>query len=85
MEIERCVSWALLHGIVVSNNGQDGSVIHAPISLAPFRFPRAAFQQAKDLASLFNLLVHRVASNTDWLLQTLENVRVACSFLLSHF
>lgn len=74
MEIERCISWAVLHGLVVSNNGQDGSMIHAPISLLPYHYPKDAFYQAKSLAPLFNLLVHRVASNSQWLLQTLENV-----------
>jgi hypothetical protein len=83
MEIERCISWAVLHGLVVSNNGQDGSMIHAPISLLPYQFPKDSFHHAKNLAPFFNLLVHRVASNSQWLLQTLENVFVSLSSLCS--
>lgn len=74
MDIERCIAWANLHGLIVSNTGQDRSIIHAPISLLPYKFPKHAFDQAISLASLFNLLVHRVAGNHEWLLKTLENV-----------
>lgn len=83
MEFERCLAWANLHGLIVSNNGQDRSIIHAPISLLPYQFPKQAFDQAKSLADIFNLLVHRVAGNSEWLLQTLENVLYL--FFLSYF
>ncbi len=74
MEVERSILWALLNGIVVSNNGQDGSTVHAPFSLSPYAYPRGAFSQAQALAPLFNRLVHKVAAEKEWLLKALENV-----------
>lgn len=75
MEIDKSIYWSLLNGIVVSNNiTNDGSTIHAPFSLKPYKYPLKSFYYVKNLSSLFNKLVHQISRNNQWLLNTLENV-----------
>jgi glutathione synthase len=72
--VRKAVYWALLNGIVVDNDGSSDSVVHAPISLSPYVYPRLAFDEARSLAPLFNKVVHSVAKEGNWLIKTLENV-----------
>lgn len=76
--VRKAVYWSLLNGIVVDNDGDSDSVVHAPISLSPFIYPRTAFEEARSLAPLFNKLVNYVAKEGAWLIKTLENVTKFC-------
>ena len=73
-EVDKSIYWCLLNGIIISNNGEDGSTIHAPFSLKPYLYPEYSFLKAQELAPLFNLLIQRVANNKTWILKTLQNV-----------
>ena len=72
----KCIYWALLNGIVVDSGSSPDSVVHAPVSLAPYLYPRAALEEAESLSPLFNKLVHAVAKEGKWLVKTLDRVRL---------
>lgn len=57
--------WAASHGLVVGAPSADGErlVAHAPLSLLPTPFPRAAFEQARNVQTRFNLLMHRASKD----------------------
>lgn len=75
MELEKSIYWTLLNGIIISNSSGDGSVVHAPYSLKPYKYPSTSFYYAQNLSIIFNKLVHKVSNNSIWLLKVLENVR----------
>ena len=47
--------YALTPGIIMAH-GTDSSVLPAPFSLHPFRYPTAAFDTGVQMAPLFNTL-----------------------------
>lgn len=69
-------TYALSHGLLYlppsnsSSNTQPRiptTAIHAPLSLFPAPFPRAQFEAARRLQSVYNLLYARVAMDTQFL------------------
>ncbi|KAG1836543.1 glutathione synthase [Suillus subalutaceus] len=69
-------TYALSHGLLYLPPSQSSSntqpripttAIHAPISLIPAPFPRAQFQAARGLQSVYNVLYARVAMDTQFL------------------
>lgn len=69
-------TYALSHGLLylspshsLSNTQPPipAAAIHAPLSLFPAPFPRAQFQAARRLQSVYNLLYGRVAMDTHFL------------------
>lgn len=58
--------WAATHGLVVSAPG-EGTLTHAPLSLRPTPFPRAAFKAAVSLAAPFAALYAAVAADIGYL------------------
>lgn len=55
--------------------GKEGvsssAIVHAPVTVRPTPFPRKSFEKAKKAATVFNLLIDRVASDDDYLQKTL--------------
>lgn len=49
-------------------------LLHAPFSLLPMSFPRNCWDQALELAPLFNELVDRVSLDGEFLQQTLARL-----------
>ncbi|KAG1899476.1 glutathione synthase [Suillus fuscotomentosus] len=69
-------TYALSHGLLYLPPSQSPSntqpriptnAIHAPLSLIPAPFPRAQFQAARELQSVYNVLYARVAMDTQFL------------------
>ncbi|KAG1884076.1 glutathione synthase [Suillus subluteus] len=69
-------TYALSHGLLYLPPSQSPSntqpripttAIHAPLSLIPAPFPRAEFQAARGLQSVYNVLYARVAMDTQFL------------------
>ncbi|KAH9256239.1 glutathione synthetase [Batrachochytrium salamandrivorans] len=62
--------------VMVSPKHEDGSLVHAPVSLLPYSFPQASFELAQELAVPFNRLVDVCSRDDDFLQTTLvETVR----------
>ena len=69
-------TFALAHGLAYLPPGSSqppspSSVVHAPISLLPTPVPRALFQKAQRLQSIYNDLYARVATDDDFLDQVM--------------
>ncbi|KAG2125780.1 glutathione synthase [Suillus clintonianus] len=69
-------TYALSHGLLYLPPSQSPSntqpripttAIHAPLSLIPAPFPRAQFQAARGLQSVYNVLYARIAMDTQFL------------------
>jgi len=76
--VAEAVDWAIGHGLVVrpppptKDAAAPGApppplATHAPISLVPTPFPRAAFEHARALQPAFNRLVHAVSRDRAFL------------------
>lgn len=76
---ENAIGWAAARGLQIGAASKDGSsvsrFVHLPISLLPLPFPRAAFEEAVEVAPVFNLLVDRVSRDDEWIKATLQEVR----------
>jgi glutathione synthetase len=80
LQIE-CQSWCGSNGLVmVASDRTNGSWQHAPLSMLPASFPSSAFQQAVDLAKPFNVLVDRVARDSNYLTKALEDAVIGDEF-----
>jgi len=71
--VDTANAFASANGIQVEKIREDGSSYFecAPMSLLPNAYPRQAFEEAKSLASSFNLLVDKISRDGDFLIQTL--------------
>lgn len=67
------VAYAACNGLLM-RGAPAGSAnwVHCPFALQPMPFPRAEFERAVRLAPLFGRLVHRVASDAQWLHDALD-------------
>ena len=70
--VHHATTYALAHGLAYlpptpSQPPSPSSVIHAPISLLPAPVPRALFQKAQRLQSLYNDLYARIATDDEFL------------------
>lgn len=64
--------YCLTHGIVMGAKDCCHTVEHAPFTLLPTPFPKRLFTQAKDVQKDFNLLVHQVSQNHEFLKEALQ-------------
>eukprot|EP00058_Branchiostoma_floridae_P002025 XP_002587513.1 hypothetical protein BRAFLDRAFT_115857 [Branchiostoma floridae] len=68
--------WAILHGVAMRTEEQPNSsdtVNFAPFLLLPSPVPRILFDQAKAVQRDFNLLVHRLSQDTNFLTSCLKS------------
>ena len=80
------IDFAASHGLIVRDKTAlqqqqrtqtlhaSTALVHAPVALFPSPFPKDQFETAYRLQPLFNQLVESVASSSDFLLETLEEV-----------
>ncbi|TVU51776.1 hypothetical protein EJB05_03220 [Eragrostis curvula] len=80
--VEEALVWCSQHGLVVGDKNHPRSgkapgvgLLHAPFSLLPMSFPRVYWDQALELAPLFNELVDRVSLDGEFLQQTLARTK----------
>ncbi|KAK9062281.1 hypothetical protein SSX86_019467 [Deinandra increscens subsp. villosa] len=74
--------WSSLHGLVVGDRNVERSglvpgvgLVHAPIALLPNSFPEVQWNQACELAPIFNELVDRVSLDGKFLQDTLSRTK----------
>ncbi|GAM19411.1 hypothetical protein SAMD00019534_025860 [Acytostelium subglobosum LB1] len=87
---EQAIDWAFGHSLVFEKKKTQAEsdaiaypiVTHLPISLLPNRFPDQLFHQAKSLATDYNLLVHHLSRNYNFIQDTLKNVQDTFTQLL---
>ncbi|KAM0913042.1 hypothetical protein ACQ4PT_012407 [Festuca glaucescens] len=80
-------AWCAMHGLVVGDRADPRSgtvpgvgLVHAPISLLPSRLPESFWEQACELAPIFNELVDRVSLDGDFLQDSLSKTRQVDDF-----
>ncbi|GAQ79430.1 glutathione synthetase [Klebsormidium nitens] len=85
--VQDALIWCSLHGLLVGDkDGKNSGVtpgvglVHAPVSLLPTPFPRPLFEQAVEVAPIFNELVDKVSQDSEFLFSTLERARKTDSF-----
>lgn len=69
--------WALTHGILMRTADFPTSsdvVNYAPFALFPSMIPRSIYNEAKQMQTDFNLLMHKVAHDYDFLKESLKSV-----------
>lgn len=70
-QAKNAAQYALAHGILQSS--PDGKTVHSPIfMLFPSPFPRKLFNQVKDVQLDFNLLLHKVSQDHEFLKESLQ-------------
>ncbi|XP_076883778.1 glutathione synthetase, chloroplastic-like [Bidens hawaiensis] len=79
--------WTSLHGLVVGDRNLERSglvpgvgMVHAPIALLPNSFPEGQWNQACELAPIFNELVDRVSLDGKFLQDTLSRTKKVDAF-----
>lgn len=63
--------WAVVHGLLMYSKA-EGKLTAAPYSLFPSPWPKSLYDLALTLATDYNLLIDRVAQDSEFLLQHLE-------------
>ena len=81
---EQLLHYACANGIVMAakrsitdsnqSNSNSSSILvcHAPFTVEPYPFPREAFATALAAGPLFNVLVDRIARDSQWLCKALK-------------
>uniref|UniRef100_A0A2M4AFW1 Glutathione synthetase n=1 Tax=Anopheles triannulatus TaxID=58253 RepID=A0A2M4AFW1_9DIPT len=80
--VEKAKDWALMHGAAMRSKQQfnPDALQFAPFILTPSAFPRAEFQKAVRLQPLLNELIHAVAHDSEFLLDTLKSTEKVDEF-----
>lgn len=65
--VSRARDYASLRGILVRAENSTILSHHAPFTLFPSLFPKNLFLQAKDIQKDFNLLIHKVSLDYEFL------------------
>lgn len=86
------INYMYVHGIVmgtkkpVNVNGMNSrfeTVSHLPFALKPYNFPKKLFENGIDLCTLYNNLMHNIASDSKWLIEILNNTAESDPFTKS--
>ncbi|KAK2365082.1 glutathione synthetase, chloroplastic [Trifolium repens] len=79
--------WASLHGLLMGDKSYQKSgmvpgvgLMHAPFALFPTPFPQSKWNQASDLAPIFNELVDRVSLDAQFLQESLSRTKKVDEF-----
>lgn len=75
--VSQAKDWALTHGILMRTQHFPSSsdvVSYAPFALFPSVIPKSLFNEAKLIQTDFNLLLHKVAHDHDFLQKSLKSV-----------
>ncbi|XP_052866936.1 glutathione synthetase-like isoform X2 [Anopheles cruzii] len=80
--IEKAKDWAVMHGAAMRSkqNFNPDAVQFAPFVLTPSSFPRVEFLKAVRLQPLLNELIHTVAHDSKFLLDTLKSTEQVDEF-----
>ncbi|XP_078043592.1 glutathione synthetase [Augochlora pura] len=85
--IDKAKDWALMHGISIRSKESfnKNQVQVLPFTLLPSVFPRKNFEKAKNIQILLNELIHKVAHNHTYIVNSLKSTINADSFTAKLF
>ncbi|KAL6257037.1 hypothetical protein P5V15_011972 [Pogonomyrmex californicus] len=85
--VDKAKDWALIHGISMRSkkNFTKDQVQILPITLLPSSFPRKPFLVVKDVQTLLNELIHKVAHDKEFLTSSLKSTIQADVFTAKLF
>ncbi|XP_071568213.1 glutathione synthetase [Temnothorax nylanderi] len=85
--VDKAKDWALMHGISMRSrkNFNKDQVQVLPLTLLPSSFPRKAFLAVKDVQTLLNELIHKVAHDKEFLTSSLRSTIQADPFTAKLF
>ncbi|XP_031566892.1 glutathione synthetase-like [Actinia tenebrosa] len=66
------VDFSLANGVLMQSRKAPGDVEHAPFMLFPSPFPKKLFDQAKEVQQDFNILVHKISQDHEFLKESLQ-------------
>jgi hypothetical protein len=71
-------AWAARNALLmgVGGDASPSHLVHAPFSLLPSPLPRSAYEQGVALAEINNRMVENIASDEEYLRQTLKGAPV---------
>uniref|UniRef100_A0A182W4L8 Glutathione synthetase n=1 Tax=Anopheles minimus TaxID=112268 RepID=A0A182W4L8_9DIPT len=83
--VEKAKDWAIMHGAAMRSkqNFNPDALQFAPFILTPSSFPRKEFQKAVNLQPLLNELIHAVAHDSQFLMNTLSSTEKVDEFTRS--
>ena len=68
---ELVIDWAYGNGLVMR---QEKSCVHVPVSQQPTEFPANCFYDARNIQPIYNILVDRVARDTQFLSEIMDDL-----------
>lgn len=79
---ENLIHYALTRGIIygIKPNALNpptkidnvaSTVVHAPFTLEPYKYPKKAFEESVQISPIFNLLVDKISRDSVWLQEVL--------------
>lgn len=74
------ISWATIHGVIMMDDTERTTTIHAPIGLLPAPIPKTSFDSMVAIAPLFNLLVDRISRDAKFINDTLSSAASSDEF-----
>ncbi|CAK9796535.1 Glutathione synthetase [Anthophora plagiata] len=85
--IEKAKDWALMHGMCMRSkqNFNKNTLQFAPFLFLPSPFPRREFENACQIQTVLNILIHRVAQDYNFLKETLEETIKVDDFIKKLF
>lgn len=85
--VDKAKDWALMHGISVRSrkNFNKDQVQVLPVTLLPSSFPRKPFLTVKNVQTLLNELIHKVAHDKEFLTSSLKSTVQADPFTAKLF
>ncbi|CAN6641461.1 hypothetical protein TRVA0_018S02366 [Trichomonascus vanleenenianus] len=66
--------WAMGHGLMMLTEGNAPTAVHAPVTVYPTPFPKAAFEKARKAQKPFNELYYSVCANEEWLVSVITDL-----------
>ncbi|XP_011706690.1 PREDICTED: glutathione synthetase-like isoform X1 [Wasmannia auropunctata] len=85
--VDKAKDWALMHGISIRSrkNFNKDQVQVLPVTLLPSSFPRKPFLTVKNVQTLLNELIHKVAHDKEFLTSSLKSTVQADPFTAKLF
>ncbi|XP_032691229.1 glutathione synthetase-like [Odontomachus brunneus] len=85
--VDKAKDWALMHGISMKSkkNFNKDEVHILPFALLPTSFPKKSFQTAKNVQTLLNELIHKVAYDKEFITTSLKSTIKADPFTAELF
>ncbi|KAL0116724.1 hypothetical protein PUN28_009972 [Cardiocondyla obscurior] len=85
--VDKAKDWALIHGISMrsAEHYNKNQVQVLPFTLLPSSFPRASFVAVKNIQTILNELIHKVAHDKEFLTSSLKSTIEADPFTAKLF